>query len=111
MTGTSSQQQLTLRQDSITWTPTDDGSVVVLDLRTSRYLGVSGTAAVLWEAMVNGSSEDELVDALLAEYDVDAGTARRDVHAFVEDLRARDLVADPAHLESSRGSSKLDASS
>ena len=46
------------------------------------------TGAFLWKLMAEKDiTEDELVEALLAEYDVEHEIAERDVHAVVEMLR------------------------
>ena len=46
------------------------------------------TGAFLWKIMAQKDiSEEALVEALLAEYDVSRETAERDVHALVELLR------------------------
>ena len=46
------------------------------------------TGAFLWKIMAQkDTSEEALVEALLAEYDVSRETAERDVHALVELLR------------------------
>ena len=70
-----------------------DGEVVVLDLRASRYLSLKGTAAVLWRRLSAPAAVEELA-ALLREQGADEAQADQDAHAFVEDLRARDLLED-----------------
>ena len=48
--------------------------------------------AVLWEKLSARTTVDELVEALLAKFDVDEETARRDTLAFVEGLRKNNLL-------------------
>lgn len=49
---------------------------------------LNGTGAFLWRTLAKGEiGIDELVDALLSEYDVDRDTAKRDVDAFVGALK------------------------
>ncbi len=50
------------------------------------------TGAFLWKALENEHSEEQLVDALLAEYDVTAALAKNDVAAFIVKLRENGLL-------------------
>jgi hypothetical protein len=81
-----------LRQDGLSWHVAGD-EVVILDLEGSVYLKLNGTGRVLWERLTSPATEDDLVRALLAAYDIDKERATADVAAFVADLRQRDLVA------------------
>ena len=56
----------------------------VLDL--NMMITLNETGAFLWERLMEETSEDALVAALLAEYDVDEATARAAVVAFVQKL-------------------------
>ena len=47
---------------------------------------LSETGALLWKKLENGATEDELVSAMLEEYDIDDATARRDIKAFTDKL-------------------------
>ena len=52
------------------------------------------TGAFLWKKMAEKDcTEAELVDALLAEYDVTREIAERDVHALVEQMREGRIFA------------------
>ena len=53
---------------------------------------LNGSGSFLWEQLQNEKTEDELVKALLDEYDVAEDIAARDVAAFIEDLRKADLL-------------------
>lgn len=70
------------------------GEVVILDLESSMYYTVGGSGAVLLDRLRSECTEDDLVATLLAEYDVDEPTARRDVRAFVSGLAGAGLVTD-----------------
>lgn len=58
----------------------------------NMMITLSGSARLLWDALVVGCEEEALVDAILAEYDIDRETASRDVHLFVEKLRQAALL-------------------
>lgn len=53
---------------------------------------VNETGAFLWEKLENGLNEQELVNCLLAEYDVDEQTAINDVSAFINNLKNAELI-------------------
>ena len=51
------------------------------------------TGAFLWNKLAEKDcTEDDLVEALLGEYDVDRETAARDVHRVVEGLEASGVL-------------------
>ena len=54
---------------------------------------LNGTGKFLWEKLAVGAEKDELVDALLAEYDVDRERAEKSVDAFVACLKELDFLA------------------
>jgi hypothetical protein len=74
------------------------GEFVVLpsgdELDLNMMIVLNGTGAFLWEQLDNEKDETALVQALLAEYDVDEATARRSVAAFVKKLYEHKLLAD-----------------
>lgn len=66
-----------------------DRTVVVPDneiLNLHMMITLNGTGKFLWDRLEHGASEDELRDALLAEYDVDEKRAQEDVKAFLATL-------------------------
>ncbi len=70
-----------------------EGEIVLLDLESSVYLGISRVGSLLWEAMTRGTTRDALVDLILQSYIVDRARATADVDAFVAQCRARHLLA------------------
>jgi hypothetical protein len=82
-----------LRPDDISWTESDGGEIVVLDLRTSRYLSVNSSGAALWRPLVDGISESDLARLLVDTFAISAEQAHDDVDRFVALLRQRDLLA------------------
>jgi hypothetical protein len=80
-----------LRGDEVVWQSIEN-QIVVLDLRTSRYLNVNGSGAVLWSRIVGGATRDELVTALVERYSVSGEQVERDVDSFVGGLAERGLL-------------------
>lgn len=54
---------------------------------------LNDTGKFLWERLSVGAEEEELVKALLAEYDVTEETATRSVASFVARLKELDFLA------------------
>jgi len=83
--------RLTLHDDAVSWLPVE-GQVVVLDLRTARYLSLNDSAARLWAVLAGGGTVGDLVASLRDEFGIDELEATRDVGAFLDDLRQRGLL-------------------
>ncbi len=67
--------------------PTGD----TLDL--NMMITLNGTGKLLWEKLEKGAQTEDLVAALLEEYDVDEATAKAHVAAFVEKLNGHGFLA------------------
>ncbi len=65
------------------------GGVTNLDM----MITLNDTGKFLWERLAVDAEKDELVDALLAEYDVDRERAEKTVDAFVARLKEFDFLA------------------
>lgn len=55
-------------------------------LRIHGMVNLSESGLVLWNRLQSDCTEQALVDAILAEYDVDRETAAADVRAFVAQM-------------------------
>lgn len=60
--------------------------IVILDVRADRYLGLNGTAAVVWSVLGGGGSVADAVAELMARYDVTCEVAESDVAALLAEL-------------------------
>lgn len=63
----------------------------VLDLNVMITLNETG--CFLWKQLEQDVEEEQIVSALLAEYDVDEAAARTHVAAFVAKLKENDFLA------------------
>ena len=73
----------------------DSHMVVPVGTRTRDVPGVialTESGALLWERLEQGATEDELAQALLAEYEVERGQAEADVRSFVAELRDKGVL-------------------
>ena len=66
--------------------------MVALDLRESRYLAVNRTGKLLWAALAEGTTRDDLVDRLVDAFDIERARAEHDVDAFTAELDSRGLL-------------------
>ena len=67
--------------------------VVILGLKDSVYYGLSRVGTRIWQLLQTRRTVDEIVDALVAEYDVTRQDAADDLQRLLIDLQARGLVA------------------
>ena len=76
----------------------DETSVVVpVGLESANIKGIiklNETGTFLWQLLQNGCDADKLVSKLLAEYDVDETSAKRDVDSFLQKLKDNSLLED-----------------
>src|SRR5438309_10719329 len=86
-------KRLRLRAETLEWREVD-GEIVALDGVSSNYLSANSSGALLWQelAPARGATREELVAALVAAYDIDAGQAAADVDSFVAVLDANGLL-------------------
>jgi hypothetical protein len=82
--------QLRLRRDAI-WRDAD-GEVLALDSDLRSYFSTNATGTLIWKALVDGASREDLVALLMAQFGVEADQAERDVDAFVGELAANGFL-------------------
>jgi Coenzyme PQQ synthesis protein D (PqqD) len=80
-----------LRDADLDWREVE-GELVALDLRESRYLAINRTGRVLWSALAEGATQDELIERLVESFDIERARAAADVEAFTAELESRDLL-------------------
>ena len=79
------------------------GEAVVLNLSTGIYFGLDAVGTRIWHLLAEHGSSEPVVNALLAEYDVEEERLRRDVEALLQQLMDKGLVArDAEHTPSAR---------
>lgn len=49
-------------------------------------IALSESGAMLWNLLLQGASKEDLVNALLEEYEIDAQTAGKDTEKFIDNL-------------------------
>jgi Coenzyme PQQ synthesis protein D (PqqD) len=86
------EESIKLRSEDIQWKEVE-GEIVILDLRSARYMAVNESGRFLWEAAAEGTTRTRLVKELMDKYHIDHPTAERDVEDFIETLRRNQLMA------------------
>lgn len=61
-------------------------------LKVRGLIALSESGSLLYRRLQLGSTEAELISALLGEYDVDEATARADTAAFLEQMRRMGIL-------------------
>ena len=69
-----------------------DGETIILDLRDSRYLSVTGVGTRIVELLATDTTLDEMVTTIADEYDSELTPVRADAQRFVEQLRGAGLL-------------------
>ena len=87
-----SRRRIQLKVDDVVWREVED-DLVILELSTSTYVTLNGSAKFLWEILVLGSTLDELVLSLVGRYSISPEQAKFDVESFVSALDERELIA------------------
>lgn len=71
-----------------------DDEVVVLSMARGCYYGLNDVAGQVWRWMREPRTRQELIDLLVAEFEVDPERAAGDLDRLLDDLRGRELVVD-----------------
>ena len=83
---------LKLRDIGLHWREVD-GEIIALEAHGSRYLAANGAGTVLWRALADGTTREDLVDELVNAYGIDRSRATADVDRFLDSLAAQGLLA------------------
>lgn len=67
--------------------------LLMMNAAEGKYFNLNDVGSRIWELLAQPVSVDELVAALTAEYEVDAGAAHVEVLEFLSALRERGLLA------------------
>ncbi len=84
-------ERVAARRADLEWRSVD-GEVIVLDLRSQRYLSLNKSGAQLWPLIVEGSTEARLAGALVERFGIAGPDAEHDVGALLVQLREADLL-------------------
>ena len=69
-----------------------DGETVLMSIEHGSYFGIGGTGSLIWARLEEAQTEEALVEAVRARYDVSEEDCRRDVATFLAGLVENGLV-------------------
>lgn len=72
--------------------PASAGQMIILDLQNGTYYELNETGTCVWELMQKPVNVQTMLDALLAQYDVDAQQCESDLLLLLDDLMTRGLI-------------------
>jgi hypothetical protein len=68
------------------------GEVLMLDLASQHYFGLTGSGSEMWQLIAQHGSSDSVIDHLLEKYDVDPANLRADFEKLVDELAAKGML-------------------
>lgn len=69
-----------------------DGEVIALNLGTGQYYTMNDVGTHVWQLLEREASVGDVLEAIESIYDAPAEQIAQDVNAFLEELRASDLI-------------------
>ena len=69
-----------------------DGELVMMSMQAGNYYSIGGIGPLIWALLDQPRSLDELIDAVVADYDVQRERCAADVAAFIEELAGLNLI-------------------
>jgi hypothetical protein len=78
------------------------GEVVILNLANGVYYGLNAVGARIWSWLEKPRSVEEILRALLEEYDIDPAVCETQLLALLNDLAANGLVDVRSELATSQ---------
>ena len=78
------------KEDVIARTVGDE--TILLDLQSGTYFTLNRVGSVIWQALQDGPSIDELTADVVAGFEIDAPTARADVAEFLGEMATQGLL-------------------
>lgn len=68
------------------------GECVVLNMGSEQYFGLDDVGTHMWQLLLEHGKTDTVLAQMEAYYEADAETLRRDLAAFIQQLREEGLV-------------------
>jgi hypothetical protein len=68
------------------------GEVLILDLASQHYFGLTGSGSDMWQLIAKHGSSDTVLDCMLAKYGVEPANLRADFEKLVDELAAKGML-------------------
>lgn len=69
-----------------------DGEAIIMDMSSGLYFSGGGTACLIWQAILDGLSHDQILANAMAAYPDDP-QAPREIEEFLADAQSRGLIS------------------
>ena len=79
--------------DHIVFTEFDDSEGILVDLNTKKYYQLNETAMLIWKGLEQGLGTGEIVDQIVANYEITPPDALRNVDEILGKFQMYSLVA------------------
>ena len=63
-------------------------------VRFNGIMTLNDVGTFIWKLLENGADKQQILQAVLDEYDVDSDRAEHDIAIYLEKLRSKDLIED-----------------
>lgn len=80
-----------VRNPDTIWTNLNE-KIVIMGIASNRYFEVAGVGQDIWNLLEQPRSLSQLIDSIVAEYDVEAAQCEKDVQGFLASLLAAQLI-------------------
>jgi hypothetical protein len=84
-------RQIRIRRGVVEWREFEQ-EVVAVDTSKAVYMAVNRSGSILWPALLEGATREDLVKRLVETYSLDHDQAAKDVDVFVEALDDQGLL-------------------
>jgi hypothetical protein len=84
-------EKLHLKVDEVVWREVEE-ELIVLELSSTTYLSLNGSAKQLWLRLADGATSEELATMLTDLYQISPEQARTDAESFLSNLTDRKLI-------------------
>jgi hypothetical protein len=69
-----------------------DGEAIIADLSRGFYYSLDSVGSQVWDALVSGCSQSEIVDVLAAQFSADRGSIAQGIAGLLERLMQEELL-------------------
>jgi hypothetical protein len=76
---------------------TIDGETIVIHLGTGSYYSLQQVAADVWAAIARGADQEQVLDEIVASYDVTREEAESTIAPLLRDLEGENLIVQSAN--------------
>jgi hypothetical protein len=82
--------KITISQD-VVWRDMG-GEIVILDLATQHYFGLTGAGNDIWHLIVEHGISEKIVERLIEKFEVEASVAQVDFDRIVHELAEKGMI-------------------